>query len=157
MKLVIAAVTVLGVALGRSDAGTTADAPSIDPCTLVSKADVEQIVGKLKTDPKSWRDGRAWFCGYEFANGRDSLNVMLYPASGLDRIRQELKDRQELNNVQPLNNLGFDAFIYHSTRYIDEMQLFARKGSVTLEVTLTQSPGADERVKSIARKALSRL
>jgi hypothetical protein len=59
--------------------------------------------------------------------------------------------------VQPVAGMGYEAFMYHSTRYIDEMQLFARKGNVTLEVALTQSPGAGERVKSIARKALSRL
>jgi hypothetical protein len=127
-----------------------ADDPSVDPCTLLTKAEVEHIIGKVKGTPASGQEERAAYCVYQFANGMDALELWVFPASGLERAKESIKTRS------PVIGLGQEAFITRNEDipYID---LFLRKGNVTLEVTMKESPGDEEKVKAIAKKALSRL
>ena len=127
-----------------------ADDPSVDPCSLLSKADVEQIIGKLKGIPTSQQIERARLCEYEFVDEERALELWVFPASGLERARTKFK------NLSPVTGLGQEAFVHHNMK-IDYTELFVKKGNVTLEVSLPESPGDEEKAKAIARKALSRL
>ena len=131
-----------GVAMG--------DEPSVDPCTLVSNADVEQVIGTLKGTPTSVREEQTRFCNYEFANEKDALELWVFPASGLERARKLHKD------LSPVTGLGHDAFMRRN-KEIQYIELFVKKGDVTLEVTMKEAPGDEEKVKTLAKKALTRL
>jgi hypothetical protein len=120
-----------------------------DPCTLVATAEVEAVVGKLKGSPRSSQNGRARVCDYEAANGTDYLSVWLYPSSDLDRFRKDAL------NPTTVTGIGEDAFVAHNTRF-EIVQLLAKKGRALLQVMLTDTTGAEEKVKAIARKAIAR-
>jgi hypothetical protein len=146
-RAVIACVSVcwvLGSAVARGDA------PAVDPCTLISQADVEQVIGKLKGPPTSRREEQARFCMYEFANEKDALELWVFPASGLERARKLHKD------LLPVPGLGRDAFMRRNTG-LQYLELFVKKGNVTLEVTMKEAPGDEEKVQTLAKKALTRL
>ena len=121
-----------------------------DPCTVVAKSDLEQIVGKLKGTPKSSRNGRARVCAYEGANGTDFLDIWLYPSNNLERFRKDAP------NPVTVSGIGDEAFLAHNTRF-EQVQIIARKGSTLLQVILTESKGAEDKVKAIARKAIAGL
>ena len=44
--------------------------PKLDPCSLLTRAEVEQVVGKLKSNPTSSRVERLLMCEYELPNGK---------------------------------------------------------------------------------------
>lgn len=121
-----------------------------DPCTLVARGDIEQVVGRLKGSPKSSRNGRARVCEYEAANGTDFLDVWLYPSSNLDRFRKDAP------NPVTVTGIGDEAFLVHNARF-EQVQILARKGGTLLQVILTESKGAEDKVKAIARKAIARM
>ena len=60
------------------DFGATAlaGAPKVAPCSLLTNADVEQVIGKLAGNPKQESEGNAAWCNYEFANGKDAMEVL---------------------------------------------------------------------------------
>jgi hypothetical protein len=138
----IATILLLGVFFAQSEI-------TVDPCTLVARADIEQLVGTLKGSPRSSRNGRAAVCQYEAANGTD-LSVWLYPSNSLERFRKDA------TNPTAVSGIGQEAFVAHNTRY-ELVQLLARKGSTLLQVMLTESTGAEQKVKAIARKAIERM
>ena len=82
----------------RSEAAPT-------PCSLLTAAEVEQVVGKLMGTPKAGEEGRAAWCNYEFANGTDAIEVWVFPADGIERARKEAK------KPTALKGLGEDAFL----------------------------------------------
>jgi hypothetical protein len=124
--------------------------PLPDPCGLVSQADVEQIVGKIKGQPKSSRNDPSRVCEYELADGQDVLDVWVSPARTFDRARKDLQNPTAVPEIAP------EALLHRNERF-EQMQLLAKKGTLAILVTLNLTPGADAKVKSIARKALSRL
>jgi hypothetical protein len=127
------------------------DRPTLaDPCTLVSRADIEIMIGQLKGNPRSGRNEPARVCEYAIAGGSDYLEIYLYPSSNLDRFRKDLEA------VTPVAGIGQDAFVYHNKRF-EQVHLLARKGGVLLQVILTDSKSAEETVKTIARKAIERI
>ena len=126
------------------------DAPAIDPCTLLSQADVEQVIGPLQGPPTSSGAARARRCQYAFAHEQDALAVWVFPASGLQRARKLHKD------LVPVPGLGSDAFMRRD-QALQSLELFVKKGNVTLEVTMQEAPGDEEKVQTLARKALTRL
>lgn len=146
------AVLLLALLLPRSPLSSLSPQGEItlDPCTLVAKADVEQIVGKMKGNPKSQQNGRARVCQYEAANGTDFLDVWLYPSNNLERFRKDAP------NPTSVSGIGQEAFVAHNTRF-EQVQLLARKGNTLLQVVLTDSKSAEDKVKAIARKAIERL
>jgi hypothetical protein len=124
--------------------------PAIDPCMLVTRAEAEQVIGKLKADPKPQTQERVKICEYQPASGTDSLEIWVFPESGLERARDQYKD------LKPVTDLGQPAFMRRNPD-VDWLELFTRKGAVTVEVTMKAAPGAEEKVRSLARKALSRM
>lgn len=147
-RVLIACVSVCLVIMSAPVMAT--DEPSVDPCALVTKADVEQIIGKLKGDPTSNREERTRFYIYEFVNEKDTLKLWVFPASGLERARKSIK------TLSPVTGLGQDAFITRN-KDVPYIELYLKKGTVTLEVTMKESLGDEDKVKAIAKKAITRL
>ena len=54
--------------------------PSVAPCSLISTSEVEEAVGPLKGTPVGDKEGDAAWCSYEFANGKDFMEVWVFPA-----------------------------------------------------------------------------
>ena len=60
---------------------------------------MEQIVGKLKADPKSETEGEARWCHYPFVNNKDAMELWVFPADGLERARKLAKNATALKGV----------------------------------------------------------
>ena len=150
-RLSIVALTCFALASGR----TLAADPTTDPCSLLTPEEVQQAIGKLKEAPKQSVIDRARMCDYVLADESVGLSVWLLPAVGLDRARKEYPE------LQAVTGLGAEAYIHRNARS-DETELFARKGSATLQMSVPTPEGADERgdvarIKVLARRAIARL
>ena len=127
-------------------------APAIpDPCKLVTVAEMQQIVGPLKrapegTDPKSGEIS----CGYAPAKGPSFIDIALH-----DGDLASWKKRNGGKNPVALPEFGSDAFVNPDSN--DWEDLYVKKGSLVLRVTMPKGPQSIEAVKAIARKALTRL
>ena len=127
-----------------------ANDPTVDPCTLVTKAEAEQIIGKVKNTPVSSRVERVTICEFTFVDEKNALELWIFPAEGLDRAKKLIKD------LSPVSGLGQEAFMTRN-KDIPYMELYTKKGDVTLKVMMKETPGVEEKVKLLAKKALSRL
>ncbi len=143
----IAALVVFGFAL---DAPAQQAAPAVDPCKLVTAADVEAIVGRLKGLPKSDVSEGARVCSFAFTDRANELEIWVYPAAGLERARAAYKDLTVVTDV------GAEAFLRRNPT-IDWIELYAKKGGVTLQVAMPRGAGDADKVKALARKALAAL
>jgi len=133
-------------------AGPAHAAPAVpDPCKLITVAEMQQIVGPLKsapegTDPKSGEIS----CGYAPSTGPSFVDIALH-----DGDLAAWKKRNGGKNPTSLPEFGNDAFVNpDSNEWVD---LYAKKGSVVLRVTMPKGPQSMEAVKAIARKALGRM
>lgn len=122
-----------------------------DPCKLVTVAEMQQIVGPLKgaprgTDPRSGETS----CGYEPAKGPSFVDIALH-----DGDLSTWKKRNGGKNPVALPEFGSDAFLNPDSN--DWADLYAKRGSVVLRVTMPKGPQSIEAVKAIARKAIARL
>ena len=122
-----------------------------DPCKLVTVAEIQQVVGPLDgapraTDPKSGEIT----CTYTPANGPSYVDVSLHEGD-----LAAWKRRNGGKNPVALPEFGSDAFV--NPDFEDSADLYAKKGSLILRVTMPKGPEAVEAVKAIARKALPRL
>ena len=127
-------------------------APAVpDPCKLITVAEMQQIVGPLKgapegTDPKSGEIS----CGYVPSKGPRFVDIALH-----DGDLSAWKKRNGGKNPVALPEFGSDAFL--NPDFNDWADLYAKKGSVVLRVTMPKGPQSIEAVKAIARKALARM
>ena len=56
--------------------------PTIDPCTLLTQAEIEHVIGPLQGKPQADTEGQAAWCNYAFANeSREMLGAMPPQAS----------------------------------------------------------------------------
>ena len=122
-----------------------------DPCKLITVAEMQQIVGPLKgapegTDPKSGEIS----CGYVPLKGPSFVDIALH-----DGDLAAWKRRNGGKNPVALPEFGSDAFL--NPDFNDWADLYAKKGSIVLRVTMPRGPQAIEAVKAIARKALARM
>ena len=124
--------------------------PAVDPCTLLTKAEVEQIVGKVNREPKSETEGDARWCQYPFANDKDVLEVWVFPADGIERARRSAK------NSTALKGIGQEAFFVCKLHGIDYLDLFMKKANITVKISMKETPGDEDKVKALAHKALAR-
>jgi len=139
---------VLGVLCGSR--GAFAADPAADPCSLLTRAEVEQTIGKLRAQPKQNVIDRARMCDYELTDDSVGLSVWLLPAAGLDRARKEYPE------LTAVRELGGEAFIHRNERF-DLLELFARKGNATLQMSVPTATGDAAKLQALARKALARL
>lgn len=124
---------------------------AVDPCTVVTTAEVEQVIGKVKGTPKADKEGAAAWCNYEFANGKDAFEVWVFPADGIDRGRKQAK------KPVTMKGLGDDAFMNRGMHGLDYVDLFIKKGGVTVKLSLHETAGDEQKLKQLAQKALGRL
>jgi hypothetical protein len=124
--------------------------PHIDPCTLLTKAEVEHVIGPLQGHPKADKEGQAAWCNYEFANSKDAMEVWVFPAEGIDRGRKQAK--------QPVavKGLGEDAFMDRGMHGLDYVNLFIKKGTVTVQLSLKETAGDEDKLKALGQKAVGR-
>ena len=120
------------------------------PCSLLTTAEVEQVVGKLNGPPKADQEGAASWCDYQFANGKDAMEVWVFPADGIDRGRKVSKQ------PAPVKGLGDDAFMDRGMHGLDYVSLFVKKGSTTVKFSIKETAGDEDKVKVLAQKAVGR-
>jgi hypothetical protein len=130
---------------------TLAAAPAVDACTLVTPAEVEQIVGTLKTPPRLIRAEKVLTCEYVFVNEHEALTLWVFPSAALARAKQFAKSA-----LVPVSGFGTGAFLYRDAA-LGYIELWLKKGDRVLQVMLKAAPGDEEKVKAIATKALGRL
>ena len=124
--------------------------PTIDPCTLLTQAEIEHVIGPLQGKPQADTEGQAAWCNYAFANGTDALEVWVFPAEGIDRGRNEAK--------QPIavKGLGEEAFMERGMHGLDYVDLFIKKGTVTVRLSLKETAGDEDKLKALGQKAVGR-
>jgi hypothetical protein len=143
-----------GVAAILAGGGTLAvgAAPSIpDPCKLITVAELEQIVGPLKGAPKPGDIASGDVsCEYTPAKGASWINISLH-----DGELNSWRRRNGGQNPVSLPEFGKDAFV--NPDFEGSADLYATKGGLILSVSMPMGPAAVDRVKAIARRALSHL
>lgn len=128
-----------------------AEPPAVDPCKVVTIAEVEQVVGQLRGAPKSYMEGAAAWCNYEFADDKNAFEVWVFPADGIDRARKQAKQQTAVKG------LGDDAFLTRGMHGLDYADLFIKKGAVTVKLSLKEIPGDEGKLKKLAATAVKRL
>ena len=130
--------------------GRPAAAPP-DPCGLLTKAEVEQVIGRLKSAPKAGSEGPVPWCGYQFANGRDEFEVWVFPADGMRRARLTAKQ------PVPISGLGEEAFLNRGAFGLDYLDLYIKKAAVTIKLAIKSSAGDEQKLRTLAARAVGRL
>src|ERR1043166_5218802 len=122
--------------------------PTIDPCTLLTQAEIEHVIGPLQGKPQADKEGQAAWYNYDFANGTDALEVWVFPAEGIDCGRKEAK--------QPIavKGLGEEAFMERGMHGLDYVDLFIKKGTVTVRLSLKETAGDEDKLKALGQKAV---
>ena len=129
----------------------------IDPCALVTKAEIEVAVGTAVLDPKLERLANLASCSFNdpAAPIITAVSVNVFVAASESDAR-EIFDLAKRNaaDVQEVDGLGDDA-------YWDDIlgTLQVLQGTYELSIDVTSSEGADQKraAEDIAAKALSRL
>lgn len=124
--------------------------PVLDPCKVVTTAEVEQVIFKLKGTPKADKEGQAAWCNYEFANGKDAMEVWVFPADAIDRARKKAK------KPVTVKGLGDEALIDRGAFGLDYVDLYIKKGNTTVKLSLKETAGDEEKLKTLAQKAVGR-
>ena len=129
--------------------------PDIDPCTLVTEAEAEAVMGPLKGGPKpggSALDGTT--CVYV------STSPLVVSIGVISTVSFELQKRDPGNTA--LTDLGAEAYTLKPNAFKD-VCLFVRKGRATIMVNVSAALKDDletERyriAKGLAERALDRL
>ncbi len=124
--------------------------PAVDPCKILTTVEIEQVVGKLSGAPKADKEGEAAWCDYQFANGKDALEVWVFPADGLDRAKKKAK------NQTAVKGLGDEAFLTRGMFGLDYVDLYIKKGGTTVKLSLKETAGDEEKLKTLGQKAVGR-
>ena len=127
-------------------------APAIpDPCKLVTVAEIQQIVGPLSEAPRAVdpKSGEIT-CSYAPAKGPSYVDVSLH-----DGDLAAWKRRNGGKNPVALPEFGSNAFV--NPDFEGSADLYAKKGSLILRVSMPKGPQSIDAVKAIARKAMPRL
>ncbi len=126
-------------------------ATALEPCSVLTAADIDQVVGKLTGEPKANRVDLAAWCDYQFANGTDALEVWVLPANGLEQARKKAK------KPVSVKELGNDAFMDRGAHGLDYVDLFIKNNAVTVELSLKETAHDEAQLRALGAKALSRL
>lgn len=130
--------------------GVTAAPPAIDPCKLITTVEVEQVVGKLKGAPAGESIGNAVTCNYEFVNTKDAFEIW---ASGNYAFATMRKDAK---NAVSVKGLGDDAFMDRGALGLDYVDLYIKKGTALVKLSLRETTGDEEKLKALGHKAVGR-
>ena len=140
----------LWIAFSLAVTPTFADPPKVEPCSILTTAEVEQAVGPLKGTPTGDKEGDAAWCNYESANGKDLIEVWVFPADAINRGRKVSK------HPVPMKGLGDDAFMDRGMHGINYVNLFIKKGNTTVKLSIRETAGDEEKLKALAQKAVRR-
>ena len=121
------------------------------PCSLLTTAEVEQVVGKLNGPPKADQEGAASWCDYQFANGKDAMEIWVYPADGIQRARSKAK------TPTTVTGLGEEAFITRGMFGLNYADLYIKKGSTTVKIAIKETAGDEDKLKTMGQKVVGRL
>ena len=126
-----------------------AAAPIPNPCSLVTAAEMQKLVGPLKVPPRATDPATGEItCSFEPATGPSYVDVSLH-----DGELSAWKASSGGKNPLSLPELGKDAFVNPDPGgYTD---LFAKKGALVLHVSLPTASNAVATAKAIAKLALS--
>lgn len=121
-----------------------------EPCSLLTTAEVEQVVGKLKGTPRAEKEGATSWCDYQFANGKDAMEVWIFPVDAIERARKKAK--------KPVSVKGFgdEAMMDRGAFGLDYLDLYIKKGSTTVKLSIKETAGDEDKVKALAQKAVGR-
>jgi hypothetical protein len=139
-----------GYVVLTSDVPASAAPPTVDPCKVLATAEIEHTIGKLKGTPKADKEGEVAWCDYQFANGKDAMEVWVFPADGLDRAKKKAK------NQTAIRGLGDEAFLTRGMFGLDYVDLYIKKGSTTVKLSLKETTGDEDKLKTLGQKALGR-
>ena len=125
--------------------------PAVDPCKLLTPAEVEQVVGKLKGAPASETLGHGVRCGYDFADEKNEFEIWTSAASWSKALHKDAK--------QPVmaSGLGDEAFMDRGKVDPEDVDLYIRKGTTLIVLMTRKGPGDEEKLKTLGRKAVGRL
>jgi hypothetical protein len=136
-----------GMAVGAAQAAT---APP-EPCKLVTVSEMQQIVGPLSGAPKPTDPASGEItCTYRPVKGLSFVDVSLHDGDLADWKRRN-------GGKSPLAASEFGSGAFVNPDFEDFAELYAKKGSLILRISVPKGPQAIETVKAIARKALPRL
>ncbi|ULA69954.1 MAG: hypothetical protein LZF62_480152 [Nitrospira sp.] len=111
-----------------------------------SRADRRCVEGQATGD----KEGDAAWCNYEFANGKDAMEVWVFPSEAIGRGRAISK------NPVTVKGLGDEAFMDRGMHGLNYVNLYVKKGHTTINVSIQETAGDEEKVKALAEKALRR-
>ena len=120
------------------------------PCDLLIIAEIEQVVGALKGPPTADKEGAVSWCNYEFANGKDALEVWVFPSEAIGRSKTISK------NPVTVKGLGEEAFMDRGMHVLNYVNLYVKKGGTTINLAMQETAGDEEKLKALAQKALGR-
>jgi hypothetical protein len=138
------------IGVGSLGLGTRSDAEPTH-CSLLTTAEVEQVVGKLTGTLTADQEGRAAWCTYEFADGKNAMEVWVFPVDGIERGRAKAK------NLLAVKGLGEDAFLTRGMHGLDYVDLFIKKGKATIKLSIKETAGDEEKLKALGQKAVGRM
>lgn len=144
-------VATLAICLGSVTMGSVTLAAPPEPCSLLTTAEVEQAVGKLSGTPTVDKEGDAAWCNYEFAGNKYAMEVWVFPADGLDRAKKKAK------NPTAVKGLGDEAILTRGMFGLDYVDLYIKKGGTTIKITLKETAGDEDKLKTMGQKAVGRL
>ncbi len=110
--------------------------PAIDPCTLVTAAEVEQVLGKLAGSPKRDQLGDTTQCAYELADATNELDIWIGSADSLAPARKRAKQPSAVNGI------GDEAILDRGRIDASTAELHIRKGKQILLLMLSDTPPA---------------
>lgn len=151
MRTLIVAVAVASLFACPAFAGQAAGAGKLNPCTLVTKADVQQATGKAVADPKPNQTNPA-VCDFKVGDyGNVSfMTQRIVAADSADRTMAEL--RKLKIPVAEVKGIGDRAF-FASMGY-GMTQLNAYKGPYYVILTLLIPGSSEAQQKAIAEKLM---
>jgi len=125
-----------------------AAAPAVDPCQVVTIAELEQVFGKVKGTPT--KEGEGGMCSYEFANGKDEFAVAVFRSGGFEFERKRSK------KPISIKGLGDEAFLDRGMHDIPYVNLYIKKKTATVKLSILETAGDEEKLKMLAQKVVGR-
>lgn len=154
---------------GSSSVQPQSPKAQIDPCSLFSPADAQEITGvPMKLSP-----GHGDVCMYEETSpkpGMDTVRIslMLNVAGSMEEEDREWKNTKDIRRLKPgeksvakLSGIGDEAWFYGNAENgkVAVGGIMARKGKAdfTLQSSVMQYRSSLEKIKEIARRIAARL
>ncbi len=124
--------------------------PAVDPCKLVTPAEVEQVIGKLKGAPTRETLGHGVRCAYDFADEKNEFEIWATEESWSKVLHKDAK------KPVMVRGLGDEAFMDRGKVDPEDVDLYIRKGALLILLMTRQHPGDEDKLKTLGKKAVGR-